>query len=150
MWAITDFTPENGATLVVPRSHLADHSPQYGAQHEPVPVAMAKGSVLIWHGSLWHGGGANRTPGSRVGISVIYCAGFLRQEENQQLGIPKEMVLSFPPRLQELVGYGVYMGVLGHIYRESPANFFRGSHAQRDISETGRDDNATISAWRGM
>jgi ectoine hydroxylase-related dioxygenase (phytanoyl-CoA dioxygenase family) len=150
MWAITDFTRENGATQVIPRSHLADHSPEYGAQPEPVQVEMAKGSVLIWHGSLWHGGGANQTQGSRVGISVIYCAGFLRQEENQQLGIPREMVLTFPPRLQELVGYGVYMGVLGHIDRESPADFFRGSHAQPGISETGRYDNATISAWRGM
>ena len=59
---------------------------------------IAIGSVLIWHGSLWHGGGANRASGPRLGISVIYCAGFLRQEENQQLGIPQEMVLNFPPQ----------------------------------------------------
>ncbi|HEY5986128.1 MAG TPA: phytanoyl-CoA dioxygenase family protein [Streptosporangiaceae bacterium] len=151
MWAISDFTGDNGATQVVPRSHLADRSPEYGARCESIPVEMAKGSVLIWHGSLWHGGGANRAGNSRVGVSAIYCAGYLRQEENQQLGIPKEMALGFPPRLQELVGYGVYMGVLGHIYRESPASFFRGSsHGRRSISETGRYDNATISAWRGM
>jgi ectoine hydroxylase-related dioxygenase (phytanoyl-CoA dioxygenase family) len=69
---------------------------------------MRRGSVLIWHGSLWHGGGANRTRERRVGIAMNYCAGYDRQQENQQLGIPREIATRFAPRLRELVGYGVY------------------------------------------
>ena len=59
MWALTDFTEANGATRIIPGSHLADHSPDYGADYDSIAAEMPKGSVLIWHGSLWHGGGAN-------------------------------------------------------------------------------------------
>ena len=59
MWALTDFTEANGATRIIPGSHLADHSPDYGSRYDSIPAEMPKGSVLVWHGSLWHGGGAN-------------------------------------------------------------------------------------------
>ena len=122
MWALTDFTEENGATRIIPGTHLADTSPRYGSEHESIPAVMAKGSVLVWHGSLWHGGGANRSSARRVGIAMNYCAGYIRQQENQQLGLSPEVVRSFPPRLQELVGYGIYSGLIGHIDKHSPAS----------------------------
>ena len=81
---------------------------------------MPKGSVLIWHGSLWHGGGANTTDDTRMGIAMNYCAGYIRQQENQQLGLPRSTVDRFSPRLRELVGYGVYNMLIGHINKESP------------------------------
>ena len=121
MWALTDFTEANGATRVIPGSHLADRSPDFGTHYDSVAAVMPKGSVLIWHGSLWHGGGANTTDQRRVGIAMNYCAGFIRQQENQQLGIPLEVVRAFPPRLQELCGFGVYRGLIGHIDKRSPA-----------------------------
>jgi ectoine hydroxylase-related dioxygenase (phytanoyl-CoA dioxygenase family) len=121
MWALSDFEEENGATRIVPGSHLWDHSPEYGKHYESEPAVMRKGSVLIWHGSLWHGGGANRTGERRVGIAMNYCAGYIRQQENQQLGIPREIAKRFSPRLRELVGYGVYRGLIGHIDKQSPA-----------------------------
>ena len=121
MWALTDFTEENGATRIIPGTHLADRSPNYGQDYDSIPAEMAKGSVLVWHGSLWHGGGANRTSERRVGVAMNYCAGYIRQQENQQLGIPPEKVRSFPPRLQELVGYGIYMGLIGHIDKQAPS-----------------------------
>jgi ectoine hydroxylase-related dioxygenase (phytanoyl-CoA dioxygenase family) len=62
-----------------------------------------------------------------------YCAGFIRQQENQQLGIPPEMVRTFEPRLQELVGYGVYRGLIGHIDKQSPAQRLNGGEAFRSI-----------------
>jgi ectoine hydroxylase-related dioxygenase (phytanoyl-CoA dioxygenase family) len=120
MWALTDFTEANGATRLVPGSHLADRSPDYGHPYESIAAEMPRGSVLVWHGSLWHGGGANTTEERRVGIAMNYCAGFIRQQENQQLGIPPDLVRTFPPRLQELVGYGVYRGLIGHIDKRSP------------------------------
>jgi ectoine hydroxylase-related dioxygenase (phytanoyl-CoA dioxygenase family) len=83
---------------------------------------MAKGGVLIWHGSLWHGGGANTTAERRVGIAMNYCAGYIRQQENQQLGLEIDLVRTFPSRLQQLVGYGIYRGLIGHIDKNVPAN----------------------------
>jgi ectoine hydroxylase-related dioxygenase (phytanoyl-CoA dioxygenase family) len=120
MWALTDFSEENGATRIIPGSQKRDHSPVYGSQHASIPAEMRRGSVLVWHGSLWHGGGANRSPAVRVGIAMNYCAGWIRQQENQQLGIPSETVRRFSPRLRELVGYGLYGGIIGHIDKHSP------------------------------
>jgi len=121
MWALTDFTEENGATRLIAGSHQRDQSPVYGSEHPSIPAEMPRGSVLVWHGSLWHGGGANRSNAVRVGIAMNYCAGWIRQQENQQLGIPREIARRFSPRLRELVGYGVYRGLIGHIDKHSPA-----------------------------
>jgi ectoine hydroxylase-related dioxygenase (phytanoyl-CoA dioxygenase family) len=123
MWAITDFTDANGATRLMPGTHLADGNPDFGRDYsgETIAAEMAKGSVLVWHGSLWHGGGANRTDERRYGIAMNYCAGYIRQQENQQLGLPADLVRTFPPRLQTLVGYGIYNGLMGHIDKRSPA-----------------------------
>jgi ectoine hydroxylase-related dioxygenase (phytanoyl-CoA dioxygenase family) len=130
MWALTDFTEANGATRVVPGTHLADHSPDYGAPYDSIPAEMPKGSVLVWHGSLWHGGGANTTGERRVGLAMNYCAGFIRQQENQQLGIPREVAADFSPRLRELCGYGIYNGLIGHINKRDPVAIL--GHAPRD------------------
>lgn len=126
MWALTDFTEENGATRIVPESHLWDHAPDYGRSYDSIPAEMPKGSVLIWHGSLWHGGGANRSGARRVGLAMNYCAGYIRQQENQQLGIPREIAKGFSPRLRELVGYGIYNMLIGHIDKRDPASVLLG------------------------
>lgn len=132
MWALTDFTAANGATRIVPGSHRRE-SPIYGGEVDSIPAEMARGSVLVWHGSLWHGGGANRTGDRRVGIAMNYCAGFVRQQENQQLGIPREIATRFSPRLRELVGYGVYRGLIGHIDKHSPAELLDPETAMRMV-----------------
>ena len=98
MWAITDFTEANGATRIIPGSHLADHSPVYGQHYDSVCAEMPRGSILVWDGGLWHGGGANVTDQRRRGIAMNYCAGFIRQQENQQLGIPLDTLRSVLPR----------------------------------------------------
>ena len=120
MWALTEFTDANGATRILPGTHLADHSPNYGEEYASIPAEMERGSVLVWHGSLWHGGGPNATDTDRVGIAMNYCGGWVRQQENQQLGIPVDVARTFPPRLRELVGYGVYNMLIGHINKHSP------------------------------
>jgi len=132
MWALTDFTEANGATRLVPGSHKKPN-PDYGGAYETIPAEMAKGSVLLWDGALWHGGGANRTDVRRTGIAMNYCAGFIRQQENQQLGLDPDLVKGFPPRLQELIGYGVYRGLIGHIEKSSPAQRLNGGGAFRSI-----------------
>ena len=132
MWALTDFTEANGATRLVPKTHLGPN-PDYGRQYETIAAEMPKGSVLIWEGALWHGGGANRTGARRTGIAMNYCAGFIRQQENQQLGVPAELARAFPARLQELMGYGVYRGLIGHIDKQSPAQRLNGAGEFKSI-----------------
>jgi ectoine hydroxylase-related dioxygenase (phytanoyl-CoA dioxygenase family) len=129
MWALTDFTEANGATRLIPGSHLSDTSPNYGQPYDSIAAEMPKGSVLVWHGSLWHGGGANQTDKRRVGIAMNYCAGYIRQQENQQLGIPKEVAQRFSPRLRQLVGYGIYNGLIGHIDKRDPVELLGESGA---------------------
>lgn len=128
MWALTDFTEANGATRLVPGSHLLD-SPDLTVRHDTVAAEMPRGSVLVWHGSLWHGGGANTTATRRTGIASNYCAGYLRQQENQQLGVPREIAARFDTRLARLCGYGTYHGLIGHIDKHDPIELLRGAVA---------------------
>jgi ectoine hydroxylase-related dioxygenase (phytanoyl-CoA dioxygenase family) len=132
MWALTDFTEANGATRLVPGSHLWDRSPDYGHSYDSIPAEMPKGSVLIWHGSLWHGGGANTTDARRNGIAMNYCAGYIRQQENQQLGLSRATVDGFEPRLRQLVGYSVYNMLIGHINKSSPEELLLSNPAARN------------------
>ena len=133
MWAITDFTEENGATRLIPGSHLRDEPPNPLEHYETIPAEMRRGSVLVWVGSLWHGGGANHTDTRRVGIAMNYCAGYIRQQENQQLGIPPALVKTFPRRLQELIGYSIYNGLVGHIDKKNPAQVVLAENAGADM-----------------
>jgi ectoine hydroxylase-related dioxygenase (phytanoyl-CoA dioxygenase family) len=129
MWALTDFTEANGATRIIPGSHLAEASPTYGQAYDSIPAEMPRGSVLVWHGSLWHGGGANTTGERRVGLAMNYCAGYIRQQENQQLGIPRPVAAGFDERLQRLCGYSVYYGLIGHIDKHDPIELLKGEEA---------------------
>lgn len=138
MWALTEFTEANGATRVIPGTHLADHSPVYGQHYDSIPAAMPAGSVLVWHGSLWHGGGANTTGQRRYGIAMNYCAGWVRQQENQQLGLPIDVVNGFDQRLQALCGFGIYRRLIGHIDKQTPA---------RRLLQPRRVDGPTGMLW---
>lgn len=129
MWALTDFTEANGATRLVPGTHHADHNPDYGSHPDSIPAEMPRGSILVWTGSLWHGGGANTTTQTRVGIAMNYCAGWIRQQENQQLGIPPEVMAGFSPELRRLCGLGTYRGLIGHIDKQAPAELLHGDTA---------------------
>jgi len=136
MWALTDFTEENGATRLLPGTHKSDANPELGKAYDgSVAAEMPKGSVLVFDGSIWHGGGANRTPTRRIGIAMNYCAGFLRQQENQQLGIPREIAQGFSPRLRSLVGYGIYRGLVGHVDKCSPVDLLDGAPPRRVLGQ---------------
>ena len=84
-----------------------------------------------------HGGGANQTDTRRTGIAMNYCAGFIRQQENQQLGLSPDLVRGFAPRLQELIGYSVYRGLIGHIDKASPAQMLNGESGFKSIWDRG-------------
>lgn len=137
MWALTDFTIENGATRLVPGTHRADRSPQpFGETVETRAAEMKAGSVLVFDGSIWHGGGANQSSDWRLGLAMNYCAGWMRQQENQMLGIPLDVARTFSPRLRKLVGFGLYRGLIGHIDKCSPEDLLEG--ARRPIVGFGK------------
>jgi len=117
MWAMNDFTEENGATRVVPGSNRWDDKLRL-EEVDTVPAEMPKGSVLLYLGSLYHGGGANRSASPRRGINVGYTLSWLRQEENQYLACPPEVARELPESLAKLAGYqrGAYaLGYYGDL-----------------------------------
>ncbi|HET8929898.1 MAG TPA: phytanoyl-CoA dioxygenase family protein [Acidimicrobiales bacterium] len=114
MWALDDFTVDNGATMVIPGSHARPPA-------EPpdpalaIPATMPAGSVLFYHGSLWHHGGANRTEGRRLGVILEYVVSWLRAQENHVLAVPPEVVRTLPERLRELLGYNIHPPFIGYV-----------------------------------
>ena len=114
IWAMTDFTEENGATRVVPGSHLLADRLRFEPS-DTVPAEMRKGSVLFYNGAVYHGGGANRSEATRVGLNITYAASWLRQEENQYLSVPLEIARTLPVSLLKLIGYRRGAYALGYV-----------------------------------
>ena len=114
IWAATDFTEANGATRVVPGSHLAEDKLRFELA-DTEPAEMERGSVLLYVGSLYHGGGPNQSDADRVGVNITYSVGWLRQEENQFLTVPPEIARELPERLQRLLGYSLGAYALGYV-----------------------------------
>lgn len=138
IWAYSDFTKENGATLVVPGSHKwsPDRSPK---DEEIFAATMKAGSVLIYHASLLHGGGANTSNESRTGIAISYCLGWLRQSENQYLSYTLDDVNKFSLKLQRLIGYNVHRPNLGWVHGHDPMDLL----TKEDNSSLGAQDFLT-------
>ena len=139
MWAMSDFTEANGATRVIPGSnHWADKL-RPGAQ-ETVPAEMVKGSVMLYVGSIYHGGGANLSDKHRLGINVGYTLSWLRQEENQYLACPPSVARDLPVELVKLIGYrrGAYaLGYFGDTQDPIEAVFGPGSGSAGLVAEPG-------------
>jgi len=114
IWALTDFTEANGATRVIPGSHRWDDRLRLDGS-ETEPAEMSAGSVLFYTGSLYHGGGANRTDATRVGLNLTYCRSWLRQEENQYLACPPEVARTLDEPLLKVMGYSRGAYALGYV-----------------------------------
>jgi ectoine hydroxylase-related dioxygenase (phytanoyl-CoA dioxygenase family) len=114
IWAIQDFTVANGATRVVLGSHRLPHGVRV-ADSDAAVAEMPRGSVVMYLGSTFHGGGANVSDETRYGINVDYVLGWLRQEENQYLSYTLDEVRQLPERIQRLLGYEVGAYALGYI-----------------------------------
>lgn len=115
MLAISDFTPENGGTLVIPGSHKWDDERQ-PLLSETVPTVMSAGSALIFLGSTYHAGGQNVTAGElRTGVTIALDAANLRQEENMYLALPKAVVAGYPEEVQRLLGWSAGVNNMGWV-----------------------------------
>jgi len=124
IWAFDDFTDVNGATEVIAGSHLwttAEFNAGVARDQPMTKVLMSAGSVLVFHGSLYHRGGANNSSSTRLAITPQYCQPWLRQLENMVLAIPPSVAGQFSPRLQEMLGFGVREpGFMGYVDGRHP------------------------------
>lgn len=114
IWALDDFTPDNGATEIIPRSHEWDSSTA-PTREQTIPCVMPAGSAVFFLGTLIHGGGANRTARSRMAFTNQYCAPWLRQQENFFLEVPRAVTRTLRPTIQSLIGYSVYPPFMGMV-----------------------------------
>jgi ectoine hydroxylase-related dioxygenase (phytanoyl-CoA dioxygenase family) len=114
IWALTDFSEENGATRVVVGSNHREDGVAF-VPDDTEPAEMARGSVVFYSGSVYHGGGANRSPATRIGLNITYAVAWLRQEENQYLSVPREVAETLPVDLLRLMGYDRGAYALGYI-----------------------------------
>jgi hypothetical protein len=114
IWAMSDFTARNGATRVIPGSNAFDDGLRF-EEPDTEPAEMSKGSVLFYTGSLYHGGGANRSEQVRYGVNITYNLAWLRQEENQYLATPLEVARTLPVDLLRLMGYARGAYALGYV-----------------------------------
>jgi ectoine hydroxylase-related dioxygenase (phytanoyl-CoA dioxygenase family) len=115
MWPLDEFTADNGATRFIPGSHRWEPGRGPAPDDEIETATLSPGSVMFYLGSLWHGGGANRTGRPRLGVILEYAAAWLRPQENHCLAVPRAVVRQLPERLQELLGYNIYPPFLGYV-----------------------------------
>ncbi len=143
MWAATEFTADNGGTLIVPGSHLweEDRTPR---EDEVINTEMPSGSLLLYTSGTLHGGGANCSSNARTGIAIQYSLGWLRQEENLHLAIPRSRAKELPERLQDLVGYEFGAPYLGFVDGDDPSRLV-GRHRERLPSYTRPEIDAAAS-----
>ena len=114
IWALTDFTEDNGATRVIPASQSWETRLDHTVD-EAVPATMDKGSCLLYTGKVYHGGGENRSDETRMGLNITYDVAWLRQEENQYLSVPPEIATTLDDDLLRLMGYQIGAYALGYI-----------------------------------
>jgi hypothetical protein len=103
-WALSDFTADNGATLLVPGSHLWPEDRE-AEEHELAQAVMPKGSVVFWSGRLLHSFGVNRSDEPREALLFTLIVNWLTTEENQYFAVPPEIAKDLPHRAQQLLGY---------------------------------------------
>ena len=119
IWAIDNFTEENGATVVIPGSHHWGDD-RTGQRAEAIPAVMPAGSVIFFLGTTWHGGGQNQSNDARFAVTHQYCEAYMRQQENYLLELSKDTVRDLSPELQALIGYSIYPPFMGMVDGKHP------------------------------
>jgi ectoine hydroxylase-related dioxygenase (phytanoyl-CoA dioxygenase family) len=129
MWALSDFTAENGATRLWPRSQFDPLSRDLDPA-AAIAAEMPRGSALVYLGSITHCGGANRSNAPRTGLIFSYCLGWLKQYENAFLAYPPHIAKQFSRRIRDLLGYRIHRPNLGGYEGQDPSVLFEtDSHA---------------------
>jgi hypothetical protein len=130
--ALDDFTCANGATRVAPGSCWWERE-RRPAESEIISIEMPEGSVLVWDGAIFHGGGANITPDRpRRTLFLNYTRGWLRTQFNQFLALPRNVVLSLPAELQKDLGYTRSLRALGECDGHEPLMYLQSIQRRGD------------------
>tara|TARA_Y100001968_G_scaffold43_1_gene35 strand:- start:144 stop:1073 length:930 start_codon:yes stop_codon:yes gene_type:complete len=140
VWALSEFTKENGATQVVPGSHAWDKD-RVPLQEEISYAEMDPGSVLLYTGTVLHGGGSNLTDLPRLGVFIHYSLSWLRQQENQYLSCPIEIAKNLDPELRSLMGYSRAGYVLGYFSSPDEKNNLELVSPEEIFGEKSKYDN---------
>jgi ectoine hydroxylase-related dioxygenase (phytanoyl-CoA dioxygenase family) len=127
MWPFTQYTRENGATILYPGTHKVE--PGTPQSNQAIYAEMEPGDALLFLGSVLHGAGANRTDAPRSGMIVSYSLGWLKPYENQWLAYPPEIARQFSPELAALAGYEIHRPNLGNYEGQCPSVLLRGANA---------------------
>lgn len=114
IWALDDFTASNGATEIIPASHRWSDEVPSGDDARRIPVVMPAGSVVVFSGTLWHRGGANRSDARRLCVSPQYCQPWARQQENMMLAVGRR-ALDYSPRIRAMLGYSIHPPFMGMV-----------------------------------
>jgi ectoine hydroxylase-related dioxygenase (phytanoyl-CoA dioxygenase family) len=138
MWAIDDFTDDNGATEMIPGSHRWGDERPAPDDARTWKTVMPAGSVVVFQGTLWHRGGANTSDRPRLGITPQYCQPWARQQENMSLAVPLDVVARYPRRVQELLGFSLHPPFMGHVNGLHPARLIDEHYGERDRAEARR------------
>ncbi len=126
IWALDDFTADNGATLVYPKSHLWGDVPSGEIDvDQMVPAVMPAGSAVFFLGTLWHGAGANQTQRPRLAATTQYCEPWARQQENYCLAISRERARQCSDKIQSLLGYSMLFPFIGFVDGRDPMRLLR-------------------------
>jgi ectoine hydroxylase-related dioxygenase (phytanoyl-CoA dioxygenase family) len=126
IWAIDDFTADNGATVAIPDSHLwGDEHPGDGSGFNLVSAVMPAGSVLFFLGTLWHGGGANHSNGARMAATAQYCEPWARKQENYSLAISRERAKLCSEKIQKMLGYSMFFPFIGFVNGRDPIRLLK-------------------------
>ena len=116
IWAIEEFTEENGATMVIPGSHRwGNEHPSERPDATPMAARMPAGSAIVFDASLWHGGGENRTKGTRLAVSPQYCQPWLRPQESQLLIVGPDAARRCSERGRAMLGYSIHPPFIGQV-----------------------------------
>ena len=115
IWAISEFTNDNGATVLIPGSHHWNDDRRPTAADKLVSIEMPAGSVVIFLGTLWHGGGANSTDRARLALTAQYCQPWLRPQEAFALSIPPTTAATLSENIRRMLGYSIHPPFLGMV-----------------------------------
>ena len=121
VWALDDFTAENGGTLVIPGSHLwADEKPEPFGDPRQISCEMPAGSCVLFLGTLWHSGGANLSSAARLSVTAQYCQPYLRTQENFAMSVPAKRVNECSEDMKRMLGYSIFASFMGMVDGKHP------------------------------
>ncbi len=149
IWAIDDFTADNGATELIPGSHT------WGMEHpdtrdgDPVVAVMPAGSALVFDAALWHRGGGNRSQRTRLAISPQYCQPYLRPQESQLLIVPPEAARGCSDRMRSLLGYSIHPPFIGQVDGMHPLRLLDGDYRDHKTPDRIVADRVLAGPWIG-